>query len=420
MLVSDNELDVDGGELVNARIENVTSLPTTTYGVGRQVFYSGKPYWWNGSAWLTIPPVPYRTLYVDIGYPNIYPYFSSVANAQTYARNNFSLGYVTFEIYNTPVDNIESITFNSTDNYYLTLNYNTGTSDAINGSLTIATTYAKPFVISGNGVFEYLNIYGGSTSYTSIVKVAKVTSQANLYATNKLYIDIAESNQINIGTTGGTAAQPKSSLDFRVTGKTCDTMNITSGGTAPNYYYGRFIVDVSYVRVLTYSGIQGGEYNIRCKVIGELIINCGDAVLTRHTRIYIYGARITQRCSIAGHGVASTQYYLYAYFQNCHIVAHSDYDHAIVIDPVLYAKVFIDSSILNCEYSNQYGVKILTSTTINTQLYISQSKIISLSTSIYNAGTVTFTVVSQSSTCRQPIGSYVTVTGTLTQNTAFF
>lgn len=418
MLVSDNELDVDGGELVNARIENVTSLPTTTYGVGRQVFYSGVPYWWDGAEWLTIPQAPHSTMYVDTGYPNIYPYFSTVANAQTYARNNFSTWYVTFEIYNT---GNETITFNSTDNYYLTLNYNTGTSDAINGSLTIATTYAKPFVISGNGVFEYLNIYGGSTSFTSIVKVAKVTSQANLYATNKLYIDIAESNQINIGTTGGTAAQPKSSLDFRVTGKTCDTMTITSGGTAPNYYYGSFIVDVGYVRVLTYAGVQGGEYNIRCKVIGELIISCGDASISRDTRFYVYGTRITQRCSISGHGSSTpSQYYLYAYIQNCHIAANSSYDHAVVVEAISYAKVFIDSSILNCPFSTQYGIRVVVTSNINAQLYISQSKIISVLSSIYNTGTATFTAVSQSSTCRQPIGSYVTVTGTLTQNTAFF
>ena len=417
-LTGGNGLNLDGGQLFSTRVENVGALPTSTFGVGQQVFYNNAPYWKTASGWVSVPPAPYKTLYVDLGYPNVYPYFSSIANAQTYARTNFSGHYVCFEIYNC---NSEDITFTSTDNYIFSLKYNVATADYAKGTLTVSSTYIYPFAITGNATLTNLYVSGGSASYMSVVNVRKVTGNTTFKVNYKADVYISEANAITLSTTNDTQAANGFSID----GMHCATMEITGGGTSFNNATCRTTIGFNYINYLNFNCILGGEFNFTTRVIDTASIACGDVVISRHTYVYFYGTRVTRQTVVSGHSDASTQYYLYIYFRGCQLCSGSvsrsgaSLDHSIGIWSHLYAKVFLENCAIDSSYTSQYGVKFLAVNT-NSTLFMAFTKVISTAASIYNPGTNVMTVVAQYSTCRQAIGSNITITGTLTQNTAFF
>lgn len=417
-LTGGSGLNLDGGQLFSTRVENVDALPTSTFGVGQQVFYNNAPYWKTASGWVSVPPAPYKTLYVDLGYPNAYPYFSSITNAQTYARTNLSGYYVCFEIYNC---NSEDITFTSTDNYIFSLKYNVATADYAKGTLTVSSTYIYPFAITGNATLTNLYISGGSASYMSVVNVRKVTGNTTFKVNYRADVYISEANVITLSTTSDTQAANGFSID----GMYCAKMEINGGGTSFNNATCRTTIGFNYINYLDFNCILGGEFNFTTRVIDTASVVCGDAVISRHTYVYFYGTRVTRQTTVSGHGYAITQYYLYIYFRGCQLCSGSvnrsgaSLDHSLGIGSNLYAKVFLENCAIDSSYTSQYGVKFLSAST-NSALIMSFTKVISTAASIYNPGTTAMTVVAQYSTCRQAIGSYITVTGTLTQNTAFF
>ena len=417
-LTGGDGINLDGGQLFSTRVENVGSLPTTTFGVGQQVFYNNAPYWKTASGWVSVPPAPYKTLYVDLGYPNVYPYFSSIANAQNYARTNLSGYYVCFEIYNC---NPEDITFTSTDNYIFSLKYNVASADYAKGTLTVSATYTYPFAITGNATLTNLYVSGGSSSYTSVVNVRKVTGNATFKANYKADVYITEANTIILSTTADTQAANGFSID----GMYCATMEINGGGTSFNNAMCRTTIGFNYINYLDFSCILGGEFNFTTRVIDTASITCGDTTINRHTYIFFNGTRITRQTTVAGHGGTSTQYYLYIYFRGCQLCSGSvdrtgtSLDYSLGIWSHLYAKVFLENCTVDSRYTSQYGIKFLSSGTTSV-LNMAFTKVISTAASIYNPGANAMTVVAQYSTCRQTIGSNITITGTLTQNAAFF
>ena len=418
LLTGGNGLNLDGGQLFSTRVENVDALPTSTFGVGQQVFYNNAPYWKTASGWVSVPPAPYKTLYVDLGYPNVYPYFSSIANAQSYARTNLSGHYVCFEIYNC---NSEDITFTSTDNYVFSLKYHVATPDYAKGTLTVSATYIYPFAITGNATLTNLYVSGGSTTYMSVVHICNVTGNATFKVNYKADVYISEANAIVLSTTSDT----QNAYGFSIDGMYCATMEITGGGTSFNNATCRTTIGFNYINYLNFNCVLGGEFNFTTRVIDTASIACGDTVINRHTYIFFNGTRIMRQTVVAGHGQASTQYYLYIYFRGCQLQSGSvdrsgaSLDYSLGIWSNLFAKVFLENCAINSSYVSQYGVKFLAVNT-NSTLLMAFTKVISTAASIYNPGTNVMTVVSQFSTCRQAIGSNINITGTLTQNAAFF
>ena len=47
------DIDLGQNNLLNGGFERVIALPLENNVIGRQVLYQGKPYWWNGTEWIS-------------------------------------------------------------------------------------------------------------------------------------------------------------------------------------------------------------------------------------------------------------------------------------------------------------------------------------------------------------------------------
>lgn len=249
-------------QALNLRHENVDTLPILLPAEkGRCVYYNSKPYYNNGSSWVTYPdsttvPTPSYTLFVDWSYANNAPYFGSVDAALTYAKNNYAYNHVLIEVYTVPSENIlltPSHNFGS-----LTINYNKAGSAGTFSTGTSASYFSGKLKLTGKATFTTLTIYSPNV-YTGVPTV-----ETDLDIVSDVFLQVS-SGDIKIkhivGTLefGGSNIVPTKLNFYSDYINTCKIIR----GSAPGTYTHRCYMRVGVVNTIQSTPWTAGYFDIR-------------------------------------------------------------------------------------------------------------------------------------------------------------
>ena len=287
---------LNNSQALNLRHENVTSLPTVVAAEqGRCVYYNSKPYYNNGTAWVTYPdsttvPVPSYTLFVDWSFSNSAPYFGSVVAAIEYARVNYASQHVLIEVYTVPSETVlltSSHTFGS-----LTINYNKNGSAGTFSTGSSSNYFSGKLKLTGKATFTTLTLYSANT-YTGIPTIEVDIDIVNTVYTEVVSGDIKIKHIIGTLYFGGANVAPTRLNFYSDYIGTCKIIR----GSAIGTYTDRCYMEVSTINTLETTPATAGYFDLRiCEVLtsgnllGELAgvatINIADTLWRGKLTVY--------------------------------------------------------------------------------------------------------------------------------------